>query len=163
MDKDIYMIGKPNRKRNIVQTNKWIEVDISSQFHIIKTLHKNNKDILDERFVLIEQQIANKIIGYKQQDIKKGIFCDASFVIPNDVYSNMVNCDFLCYYCKKEIQILYPTSREPRQWTLERLDNKYGHNRDNIVISCLRCNLCRKTMYHERFAFTKQLQLVKLE
>jgi hypothetical protein len=59
------------------------------------------------------------------------------------------------------MKILYEHVREPKQWSLERIDNDYGHNKNNVEIACLSCNLRRKTMYHERFIFTKQLNIVK--
>ena len=66
-----------------------------------------------------------------------------------------------CFYCQKLVYVLYDNVREPRQWTLERIDNKFGHNMDNVVISCLSCNLKRRCIYHERFLFTKQLNIIK--
>ena len=69
--------------------------------------------------------------------------------------------ELLCYYCRKEVKLLYENVREMTQWSLDRLDNSEGHNKENVVIACLSCNLHRKTMYHERFVFTKQLNIVK--
>jgi hypothetical protein len=43
------------------------------------------------------------------------------------------------------------------QWTVDRIDNSIGHDIDNIVISCLKCNLQRKTRSADKFAQTKQL------
>ena len=110
----------------------------------------------------IEDQIKKKIAGYKSQDIKKGFYQPEQIMDVSGVLSSLVHCDFQCYYCKECVMVLYRNAREPRQWTLERLDNSKGHNRDNVVIACLQCNLTRKTMYHERFMFTKQLEIVKL-
>ena len=31
-----------------------------------------------------------------------------------------------------------------QMWTLDRIDNNIGHNRDNVVISCLACNLQKR-------------------
>uniref|UniRef100_A0A6C0I5K8 Uncharacterized protein n=1 Tax=viral metagenome TaxID=1070528 RepID=A0A6C0I5K8_9ZZZZ len=170
------MSGKESRIRNIVHTDKWLHatIDLSSQYHVVSLLKNDaNSPDLDQLVdttntsssiaSLIEHQIRGKISGYKYQDIRKGIYCDASFVSIQDVYSTLVNSNYQCYYCKKGVHVLYVKAREPMQWTLERLDNQYGHNRDNVVVSCLHCNLCRKTMYHERFSFTKQMQVVKLE
>lgn len=39
------------------------------------------------------------------------------------------------------MMLLYKLVREPKQWTLDRIDNEYGHCVDNIVLSCLECNL----------------------
>jgi hypothetical protein len=112
--------------------------------------------------LFIEDQIRKKIAGYKAQDIKKTLYNPDLLMDVSGVLHSLVECQFHCYYCKESVVILYPNAREPRQWTLERLDNSQGHNRDNVVIACLQCNLTRKTMYHERFMFTKQLEITKL-
>jgi RNase P subunit RPR2 len=75
----------------------------------------------------------------------------------------MIESENRCFYCKNRVHILYEYVREPNQWTLERIDNKSGHNKTNVVIACLNCNLHRRTMYHERYVFTKQLNIVKRE
>ena len=82
-------------------------------------------------------------------------FIDISFVI-----SKLIECP-TCYYCKDNVQLIYEFVREPKQWTLDRIDNSHGHNRNNVEISCLRCNLRRRIMHHERFVFTKQLVIKK--
>ena len=70
----------------------------------------------------------------------------------------------ICYYCKEETQIMYEYVREPKQWTLERLDNSVGHNRNNVVISCLRCNVRRRCMKPEKYIQTKELtHIIKLD
>ena len=82
-------------------------------------------------------------------------FIDFSFVI------HQLQTSPYCYYCKEPVQLIYEFVREPKQWTLERIDNARGHNRDNVEIACLRCNLRRRMMHHERFIFTKQLLIKK--
>ena len=57
------------------------------------------------------------------------------------------------------MKLLYNESRDPLQWSIERIENEFGHNNDNVVIACLRCNLSRRTMYHERYRFTKQMKI----
>ena len=39
------------------------------------------------------------------------------------------------------------------EWTIERIDNSIGHNKGNVEISCLNCNLRRRTMHYERYLF----------
>ena len=56
--------------------------------------------------------------------------------------------------------ILYSFVREPKQWTLERLNNVFGHNRDNVVLSCLQCNLRRRCILAERYVQTKQMSII---
>jgi len=59
------------------------------------------------------------------------------------------------------VSVLYEIVREPMQWTLERINNDFGHNYGNVEIACLNCNLHRRTMYHERYLFTKELNIIK--
>ena len=73
----------------------------------------------------------------------------------------MKECELKCFYCKDCVALLYENVREPRQWTLERIDNSIGHNIGNIEISCLSCNLRRRTMHHERYILTKQIKNIK--
>ena len=47
------------------------------------------------------------------------------------------------------------------QWTLDRIDNNLGHNSDNVLISCLECNLKRRRMNMERFQFSKDCTNIK--
>jgi len=80
------------------------------------------------------------------------------------VIQKLEEADFKCFYCKHDIMLLYDNVREPKQWTLERLDNKLGHIFDNIVIACLSCNIRRRTMKYERYVLTKEIQkVVKLD
>jgi hypothetical protein len=75
----------------------------------------------------------------------------------------MIESKNQCYYCKEDVQVLYENVREPKQWTLDRINNKMGHNHGNLLIACLNCNLRRRTMHTERYVFTKQLNIVKRE
>ncbi len=49
---------------------------------------------------------------------------------------------------------------ENLQKKIERIDNKIGHAIDNVEIACLSCNLRRRTMHHERYLLTKNIQTV---
>ena len=57
--------------------------------------------------------------------------------------------------------LIYENVRQMNQWTLDRIDNNLGHNSDNVLISCLECNLKRKDMNKDKFLFTKQLKIKK--
>jgi hypothetical protein len=110
----------------------------------------------------LRRQVCAKISGYKSQDMKKGIYDDAKFVRFDDVVALMAGRKMSCFYCKKQALLFYEYSRDCNQWTLERIDNAHGHNVDNVEIACLNCNLRRRTMYHERYVFTKQMGTVRL-
>ena len=66
-----------------------------------------------------------------------------------------------CYYCGQELIFQGGNGVLPSNATLDRIDNDYGHNKNNIVISCLDCNIKRKTMNCERFKMGKQLKIIK--
>jgi hypothetical protein len=110
----------------------------------------------------LRRQVGAKISGYKCQDVKKGIYDESKFVRFDDVIALMNSRKMACFYCKKQALLFYEYSRDSAQWTLERIDNKHGHNTDNVEIACLNCNLRRRTMYHERYVFTKQMGTVRL-
>lgn len=107
------------------------------------------------------QEINKKISGYKHQDVLKHIFNKRVFVDILYIINILILCNLDCYYCKEKVNVIYQQVRDPKQWSLERIDNTFGHNKGNTVIACLYCNLRRRTMYHERYVFTKQLKLVK--
>ena len=93
--------------------------------------------------------------------MKKNKYNSNGFVSLKYILETLLECNMDCFYCNKKVQIIYENVREPTQWSLERIDNEYGHNNTNVVIACLQCNLKRKTMYHERYLFTKQMQIIK--
>jgi len=107
--------------------------------------------------------ITSKLRGYKQQDKLKKIFNEPQFVNENFVMKMLEKCDMDCYYCKEKTLLEYDVVREMKQWTLDRIDNTYGHNTDNVVISCLSCNLKRRNIRKDSFLMTSQLSLVKTD
>ena len=163
---------KPKKKRIITGNDRiWNQTDIESLDesqlieilkYLLLTKDSSTKDSSSTVISkLIINQIANKISSYKSQDIEKGIFDPEKFIHLEAVIQKIVDSGLKCFYCRESMRLLYEYVREPRQWTVERLDNKRGHNCDNIEIACLTCNLRRRTMYHERYIFTKQVKIVK--
>ena len=67
-----------------------------------------------------------------------------------------------CKYCRESVFLLYKEVRDPKQWTLDRIDNNFGHNNDNVIICCLDCNLKRRNTNMNKFLFTKQLKISKV-
>ena len=108
-------------------------------------------------------QIERKIASYKQQDVLKKRYCDTQFITLAEVIHKLHECKLQCYYCVNKIFILYEISREQKQWTLDRINNDIGHNNDNVLISCLECNLKRRKTNKDAFLFTKQLKIIKGE
>ena len=157
-------------KRNI----EGLDDTIEKKRQIIKKF--NNKEILNEKnhnsYVnmlylnekfkgsnIILSELKNKINSYKNQDKKKKILKEVINI--EELLEKLVISKLSCYYCKMKCLLMYDNIREMRQWTLDRLDNDIGHNKDNIVICCLKCNLKRRTMNDEDFKFIKQMKIIK--
>lgn len=153
---------EPMNQLNLIKQIMDIVNGIGQYNSINVDLTINDFDInLQHKIVFIKQQINNKIYGYRNQDLLKSKYDGTKFVDFAKILEMMLANDLKCYYCNNPVLVLYEYVREPRQWTVERIDNKFGHNKDNIEIACLNCNLHRRTMHHERYLFTKNLSIVK--
>ena len=154
--------------RKIISTKQCVFSDTDflceNQINMLQTIIENGGvGKLNHQCIFVLQEINKKIGGYKTQDKMKGLFDPTAFVDETYVLQLLLGSQLDCFYCKKKTNVLYQQVREPSQWSLERIDNSMGHNKGNVEIACLSCNLSRKTMYHERFAFTKQLgKIIKL-
>ena len=128
----------------------------------IKYNYISNNYITNPIYIkVINGQLDKKIASYKQQDVVKHRYDSVNFITLADVIHKLHECKLNCYYCKNIVYILYEKTREQKQWTLDRINNDIGHNTDNVVISCLECNLKRRKTNQSAFLFTKQLNLVK--
>lgn len=144
------------------------ELTIESQIYCINQLYFNNissnKIVDNEKLInTILKQIQLKINCYKRQDILKKIYNESEFIDEKDVILKLAECCLECYYCKCKVRVLYDKAREETQWTIDRIDNDKGHNKNNYHIACLKCNLERRKLNDEKFRFTKQLIIKKQE
>mgnify|MGYP006140109951 CR=1 FL=1 len=163
MDTKVVLPKQP-KKRSITFNSSWAfspdELSQPQQVLYVEQLHINN--VTDTNAcMLITKHINQKINGYKTQDKKKGLYDLQNIVDEEYVFNEIYKSKHICFYCNEGVHVLYENAREPKQWTLDRINNDIGHNKNNVVIACLQCNVSRKTMYHERYAFTKQLVLIK--
>lgn len=155
-------------KRVVAQPEQWAfsGVDLSNseiQFMVAACLREDSSSLLgvtNEQKSLAIHQIKTKLCGYKAQDIHKKILDEEKFIQFHQVIDLFTKSGLRCFYCKDLVQVVYEYVREPRQWTLERMDNKRGHNADNVEIACLNCNLRRRTMRSELYVMTKQMRVV---
>jgi len=109
---------------------------------------------------MLSKEITKKLSGYRQQDKRHSIFSEKHFVTETEVQA-LIEHNPKCGYCDTEVLFTSYSSRDKQQWTLDRIDNDFGHNRGNVVLSCLRCNLKRGNLCSaEKFRFTKQLTIV---
>ena len=157
---------KPKTKRVITTSERWpTDLDPINIGNALNNTMISNT-IMDADNVsqdLLCQQVRQKISGYRGQDVEKRILDIEKLITLQDVLDLFKTSELLCYYCREPVLLLYEFVREPKQWTLERLDNSQGHNRDNVVLACLHCNLRRRCMASERYVQTKQMtKIVKM-
>ena len=106
--------------------------------------------------------LQKKINGYKAQDRRKQIF-DAPLIECGEALELLVISKLRCHYCACEVMFLYERVGERKQWTLDRMDNRLGHSKGNVVVACLGCNLQRRDMSKDKFEFSKNLRVVRTD
>jgi hypothetical protein len=111
----------------------------------------------------ILREIDTKRKAYIYQDKNHEIYDPRYSITTERIVELLVGAELLCHYCREICQVAYKESMCRRQWTLDRIDNNYGHNDANVVIACLDCNLKRGTMDAERFRQGKQFTFRKVE
>ena len=158
--------NKKEKDKKRVETGNWKFTSddylYENQFKTIKDIQSNKYNYNNEISKIAIQQINKKIYGYKQQDTIKKILNNEKFINFESIINKMIECQLKCYYCKTEMNVLYDISREMKQWTVDRINNDLGHNLDNFYLACLECNLKRRRRSDDKFLFTKQMKLIKI-
>lgn len=142
---------------NLKETSKEEQINILRDIDVKMLIDENTEHFKK----LFNESLNKKLSSYKQQDILKNKLNIDMLANKQEVINKLIECNLECCYCKEEMYLLYEDQREKKQWTLDRIDNNLGHNRDNIVISCLDCNLNRRNKSKDAFTFTKQLNIIK--
>jgi hypothetical protein len=159
------------RKKVIAETIKW--KTLSTDYFTNPKQLELLQDMLDLRphtsndcaEGLAKSHIKTKISSYKAQDACKSYLDTGSrptALEVTDVVRILLESALKCFYCREDVKLFYEHVRDPKQWSLERINNLQGHDADNVVIACLACNIRRRTMHQERYVITKQLKVRKL-
>ena len=132
-----------------------------SQYSLLNMLTTKTND--EPTAFLVKKQIMSKLNNYKQQDLLKKVYDERKLINLEEVICKLQESGLKCLYCKEEVYLLYKMVREMKQWTLDRIDNDIGHFHDNVVISCLDCNLKRRKKSSNAFLFTKQMNIIRVD
>lgn len=152
--------NKEIKKRKV--TEKWnFDTLAINQFESLCSLVLEPEEPSNVFCTEIRRQIHYKLHSYRSQDVNKSLLDESQFVNYEYVIELLREKQLKCFYCKETVLLMYDAVRDSKQWTLDRMDNSMGHNRGNVEIACLICNLRRRTMYHERYLFTKQVGIIK--
>lgn len=150
---------KEKKKRVIVSQPKWVHANHEQQCLFLEQQEMNGETSSPTNLErLFFQQMERKLAGYKSQDVKKNRYSPTQFISISDLLNLLKTSELICQYCREPVHILYEYVRDPKQWSLDRIDNSRGHNSDNVCVACLSCNLRRKTIHYERYHLAKQQQ-----
>lgn len=145
-------------KKKTIPRKKEYDLSFNHQ-NYINQLYLNED--FDKKNTIIKE-LKKKLSSYLAQDKKKNRLYDKEkYINYEELLSLLVTSKLRCYYCKGSIMLLYNNIREPRQWTLDRIDNNHPHNTENVVISCLKCNLERRRRDDKKFLMGKQMKITK--
>ena len=147
------------KNSNILQNGTYFNLDSQLQYLLEFTKNELTDISLNKT---IRREINKKMSSYKSQDKKNGKYDEEQHISYEQLLEKLVSCELKCYYCNSMLFLLYQKRGEPMQWSLERFDNNLGHYDSNTCISCLKCNLQRRTSNHEYFKFSKNLSITKI-
>jgi len=157
---------KEKRDRVVTKTKRWTthlhsENDFEKERQL-ELLRQMNTDVsMSQQTQFLYSEIRKKLNGYRTQDVNKNKYNVEEFVDLEYTVERLLDSELSCFYCKEPVYVWYIIAREPKQWTLERIENNIGHNKGNIEIACLTCNIRRQRMYFEKYRFTKQMVIEK--
>lgn len=164
-NKKMFIIGKKTRDSFIQEKEKRIKIgalDFDLNEEDTMYVLSNFDTTRDIKYCNeCKKSLEQKIYGYKNQDIKKQVYNKDTLITIPEVIDKLLTCTLKCVYCKKTLKVLYRMVRDPLQWTLDRINNDLSHNVSNTVISCLSCNLKRRTTNKEKFIFSQNIKIVK--
>ena len=136
------------------------------QVDIIKYMNNCEQDIplqYVDAVPVFTRNIKDKLSGYLSQDRIQERVDDGVHITFKDTVKKLIESGQRCYYCSEKVLLLYNIVRDTMQWTLDRIDNNIRHSCDNVVISCLGCNLAKRRRGVEAFRTTKQMVLHKCD
>lgn len=177
--KSITISGKHNKyqmKKIIQDAERKVvsrKLELEEQFYtheiqvdIIKYMNKPDEE-MPLQYIgavpIITRHIKDKLCGYLSQDRQQERTDEGEHITYKNTIQKLLDCSQKCYYCKEDVLLLYSIARDTMQWTLDRIDNDVRHSNDNVVISCLGCNLAKRRRGVEAFRTTKQMVLHKCD
>lgn len=130
-----------------------------NHLEVLKNIQSKEINELEE---ICLKEIRKKHSGYKSQDKLKHKYDESQHITLDEIIQKLMESDLKCYYCNKDVVLVYNKKKESLQWTLERLNNNIGHYKENTCISCLKCNLGRRTENYEYYKKGKTMILQKV-
>jgi hypothetical protein len=163
-NKKIILSTKPKEPLKRNENIKEEDISYIQQVSLINQLYMDiNTNTKNDITSVIVRELDRKLSGYKQQDIKKEIYDEHFFITYDDIVEMLVVSKLKCHYCRSIMKIIYKVVRDNQQWSLDRIDNDYGHTKENTIICCLKCNLQRRCINKDKFEFTKKIGMCNIK
>lgn len=102
-----------------------------------------NTNVSKSNYEEFKKTIENKIRGHKEYDIQKGFYEEDKFITLPYIYALYKRHHGHCSRCCNEIKISNYESRDPLQISIDRYNDKIGHIKKNVCITCWHCNLSK--------------------
>lgn len=167
-EKKISIDGKSN-KYQIKKLTQEKKIEKKKDADKINSIYYDEKEqcnilngIYSDILSTLQKEVKKKISSYKQQDRQKNKLDHDKFITYSEVIDILKSTLCLCYYCKNQMLLFYENKNDKKQWTLDRINNDVGHNKDNVVATCLDCNIQKRRRDHDKFTFTKNLIIDKI-
>ncbi len=106
-----------NIEKSRLRSREWWRKNEAKKGHIVGQI-KLPKTFAEKRFVRLKGQAKSR---------------EKDFALDFATFNSLLFSK--CYYCGNE-----------QSGTIDRIDNKLGYLKDNVVAACLRCNLMKNTM-----------------
>lgn len=158
--KQISEYHKKYRVENQDKIQEYNEQNKEHKQEYDKAYRENNRDYILERDRQYYRNVRRndfemityyKIHSYKIQDKEAEIEINENDYITFDwVFEELGNND-KCHYCNVELKLAGFDANDPEQFSIDRIDNNFGHTKSNCIISCWGCNCKRKTTDYYEF------------
>jgi hypothetical protein len=131
-----FIVVKDEEDEEDEDTEPFIYSQIQPPYH-----YNQSKTLITETSLGDEDEIIlHKINGYKRQDKVKGRNITSDYVTLNDVKKLLFKQEYKCYVCGDNVITEEWEAKCLYQFTLDRIDNKLPHNKNNVLICCEYCN-----------------------
>ena len=89
-------------------------------------------------------RIEAKIAGHREADLKTGrSWAESDYVDVPTVLALLKEQRNRCCVCHEHLLPAWTKPKEPRQFSIDRLDNDLAHVKSNVRMACLRCNVSK--------------------
>jgi hypothetical protein len=101
------------------------------QVEYMKKYSKSTLDII----------VSNKLTAHRSQDLKHNRqYKEEDYINSEWIKERLIKCSNRCEICQHELKLAGYEFRDPKQWSVDRIDNKIAHIMSNCHITCWNCN-----------------------